>query len=224
MDVSSRVWRGPLDSRGTHSRALSAMAIAALVTMAVHIAAIAVVLVFQPDRTARRIVQPLEVTLLTPPKVLPLEPPRPPQRPKPVVKTEVKPIAPPIEPVVIPDPVPDVVSEEPPLPVAPIQEEPAPVEVPIVPPNHKAAHLHNPAPQYPAIAKRLRIQGTVMVRVLVNPAGLPLKVELARSSGSPVLDDAALKVVHNWSFVPARRGAEPIEMVLEFPINFRLDG
>jgi protein TonB len=200
------------------------MAFAALVTMMVHVIAAAALATLQSDRTTRRVLHPLEVTLLTPPQVLPpTTPPPPPPKPKPMVKPEVKPLAPPIEPVVIPDPEP-VVSEEPPLPVAPPQEEPvpAPVEVPIVLPEYRADHLRNPPPVYPAIAKRLRIQGTVLVRVLVSPAGLPKKIELAHTSGSPVLDEAALKAVREWAFVPARRGAEPIEMWLEFPMNFRL--
>jgi protein TonB len=138
-----------------------------------------------------------------------------------VVKPEVRPVAPPIEPVVIPDPEP-MVSEEPPLPVAPVQEEPAPVEVAIVLPEYRADHLRNPPPPYPAIAKRLRIQGTVLVRVLVSPAGLPKKIELAHTSGAPVLDEAALKAVRDWAFVPARRGVEPVEAWVEIPINFHL--
>jgi protein TonB len=175
-----------------------------------------------PDRHTKRVLHPLEVTLLTPPQVVPPKPPPPPPpRPKAVVKPEIKPVAPPIEPVVIPDPEP-VVSEEPPLPVAPPQEEPAPVEIPIVLPEYNADHLRNPAPAYPAIAQRLHIEGTVLVRVLVSPAGLPKKIELAHTSGTPVLDDAALKAVKNWAFVPARRGVEPVEAWVEVPINFHL--
>jgi protein TonB len=197
---------------------------AVLVTLFIHGLAATALLTMDPDRYTKRVLHPLEVTLLTPPQVLrPKPPPPPPPRPKPVVKTEVKPIAPPIEPVVIPDPEP-VVSEEPPLPVAPPQEEPtpAPVEVPIVLPEYSADHLRNPAPAYPAIAKRLHIEGTVLVRVLVSPAGLPKKIELARTSGAPVLDEAALKAVQGWAFVPARRGAEPVEAWVEVPINFHL--
>jgi protein TonB len=197
---------------------------AILITLLIHGLVAAGLLVMEPDRYAKRVLHPLEVTLLTPPQVLPPQPPPPPPpKPKPVVKPEVKPLAPPIEPVVIPDPEP-VVSEEPPLPVAPPVEEPvpAPVEVAIVLPEYRADHLRNPAPPYPAIAKRLRIEGTVLVRVLVSPAGLPKKIELAHTSGAPVLDEAALKAVRDWAFVPARRGVEPVEAWVEIPINFHL--
>jgi protein TonB len=200
------------------------MALAGLTTILIHVVAAAALLTFEPDRATRKVMQPLEVTLLTPPQVVPPKsPPPPPPKPKPVVKPEVKPVAPPIEPVVIPDPEP-VISEEPPLPVVPPVEEPVPVpvEVPIVLPEYRADHLRNPPPAYPAIAKRLRIEGTVLVRVLVSPAGLPKKIELAHTSGSPVLDEAALKAVRDWAFVPARRGVEPVEAWVEIPINFHL--
>lgn len=195
---------------------------AILITLFIHGLAVAGLFVVEPDRYAKRVLHPLEVTLLTPPQVLPPKPPPPPPpKPKPVVKPEIKPVAPPIQPVVIPDPEP-VVSEEPPMPVAPVEEVPAPVEVAIVLPEYRADHLRNPAPPYPAIAKRLRIEGTVLVRVLVSPGGLPKKIELAHTSGAPVLDEAALKAVRSWAFVPARRGVEPVEAWVEIPINFHL--
>ena len=225
MDVSSRVWKGPIIVQGSDGRAFNSMAIALSATMAVHMIALVVLLAVQPDRVIRRVNQPLEVTLLTPPQVVPPKAPAPPPpRPKPIVKPEIKPVVPPIQPVVIPDPEPQVVSEEPPLPVAPPQEEPTPVpvEVPITLPEYNANHLRNPPPEYPAIAKRLHLEGTVLVRVLVSPAGLPKKIELARTSGTPVLDDAALKAVKNWAFVPARKGVEPVEAWVEVPINFHL--
>ncbi len=221
MNASTGMWGMPIDRSESSGGALSSIAVAGVVTMLVHVIAAATIFTLQPDRTTRRVVHPLEVTLLTPPQVLPPKPPPPPPpKPKPVVKPEIQPVAPPIQPVVIPDPEP-MVSEEPQMPVAPV-EEPAPVEVAIILPEYRADHLRNPAPPYPAIAKRLRIEGTVLVRVLVSPAGLPKKIELAHTSGSPVLDESALKAVRGWAFVPARRGVEPVEAWVEIPINFHL--
>ncbi len=194
---------------------------AVLITLFIHGLLASALLAVDPDRHAVRILQPLEVTFLTPPQVLPPQPP-PPPKPKAVVKPEIKPVAPPIQPVVLPDPDP-VVSEEPPMPVAPPQEEPTPVEIPIILPEYNAEHLRsrNVAP-YPAIAKRLHIEGTVIVRVLVSPLGLPQQIEVEQSSGAPVLDEAALKAVRNWAFVPARRGVEPVEAWIRFPIKYHL--
>ena len=203
--------------------------VALLITVLVHGVAAWMIYVLKPTDQVMRRRQPLEMMFLAPPAVLPPKPvPPPPPRPK-VVKVEPKPVTPP--PPIAPAPVPEtkneVVNEEPPLPVAPPPPpEPAPVEVPqeqpVEPPEYNAAHLHNPPPPYPPMAKRLKIEGTVLVKVLVSPAGLPQQIELARSSGSSILDDAALKGVKNWAFIPARKGTEAIAAWVEIPIHFHL--
>jgi protein TonB len=100
---------------------------------------------------------------------------------------------------------------------------PAPVEAPATPPVFNAAYLRNPAPVYPAIARRSGDQGTVMLKVLVSPEGAPLRVELDQSSGSNALDSAALDAVKGWRFVPARRGAQNIEGWVRVPVVFKLE-
>ena len=75
---------------------------------------------------------------------------------------------------------------------------------PIVPPSFNAEYLDNPAPIYPPAARRLREQGRVLLLVEVAPDGLPRQVNLASSSGSPRLDEAALDAVRRWRFVPAK--------------------
>lgn len=101
---------------------------------------------------------------------------------------------------------------------------PTPVaEVPATPPLFNAAYLRNPAPVYPAIARRSGDQGTVMLKVLVNPDGIPVRIELDQSSGSKPLDSAALDAVKGWRFVPARRGAQNIEGWVRVPVVFKLE-
>lgn len=94
----------------------------------------------------------------------------------------------------------------------------------VAPPQHDAAYLRNPAPRYPLAARRAGEQGTVTLRVLVARDGLPMRVELERSSGSRHLDAAALEAVRAWRFVPARRGSDPVESWVLVPIVFRLEG
>jgi len=67
-------------------------------------------------------------------------------------------------------------------------------------------------------------QGRVVLRVLVSAAGLPEKVELKSSSGSPRLDESALQTVRLWKFVPARQGTEPVSAWVLVPISFVLKG
>ena len=91
-------------------------------------------------------------------------------------------------------------------------------------PSFSAAYLRNPAPRYPVAARRAGDQGTVTLRVLVTRDGLPARVAVEKSSGSPPLDTAALEAVRAWRFVPARQGTEAIESWVLVPIVFRLEG
>lgn len=114
---------------------------------------------------------------------------------------------------------------------APVPAAPAPVpataasrgEAPTTPPAFSASYLRNPSPPYPPAARRNGDQGTVMLNVLVSPEGVPLRVELAQSSGSRALDGAAADAVKGWRFVPARRGTLNIEAWVRVPVVFRLE-
>lgn len=86
-----------------------------------------------------------------------------------------------------------------------------------------AAYLNNPAPAYPALARRLGEEGTVRLRVWVTRDGRAGKVELARSTGSPRLDRTALETVSRWRFEPARENGTAIEQWVIVPIKFKLE-
>jgi protein TonB len=90
-------------------------------------------------------------------------------------------------------------------------------------PGFGAAYLHNLPPAYPFTAKKLKLQGTAVVRVLVSSEGEPKNVELERTSGARILDDAAVETVKRWSFVPARRGNNPITALVNVSIRFQLE-
>ncbi len=110
---------------------------------------------------------------------------------------------------------------------APVSKGPAaspPVirDDPIALSRSNAAYLNNPRPIYPFAARRLGVEGTVVLRVHVSAGGAPQQVQLFRSSGSALLDEAALKAVKGWTFVPAREGTTPISHWVEVPINFQL--
>jgi len=82
--------------------------------------------------------------------------------------------------------------------------------------------LHSEEPPYPAAARRLGEQGVVVVRVLVGIDGAVERVEVATSSGSPRLDNAALASVRRWWFAPATSGSGPVESWTSLRIVFRL--
>lgn len=100
----------------------------------------------------------------------------------------------------------------------------APLATPTLhPPRHDAAYLNNPQPAYPALSRRMGEQGKVLLRVLVSPDGHPRRVEIAEGSRHPRLDDAALRAVQQWRFIPARLGNEPVEASVLVPLVFRLE-
>lgn len=91
-------------------------------------------------------------------------------------------------------------------------------------PRYDAAYLSNPAPPYPAAARRRNVQGKVLVYAVVAPSGACARAEIRHSSGHPILDEAALQAVRAWRFVPATRDGQPVAAGVEIPIVFRLEG
>lgn len=118
----------------------------------------------------------------------------------------------------------EAASPSPALPGPRAHAEAAAPAAQVSPPRFDANYLRNPAPAYPALSRRLREQGRVVLRVRVNTAGAAEDVAVQSSSGSMRLDEAARETVLHWSFVPARRGSEPIAAWVLVPISFRLDG
>jgi protein TonB len=89
---------------------------------------------------------------------------------------------------------------------------------PLVPPTYR----RTPLPPYPAAAREQRLEGVVLLSVLVGADGRVVDVGVATSSGSWILDDAAAGAVKKWTFVPARRGSRSVESVVEVPVKFAL--
>jgi len=92
-----------------------------------------------------------------------------------------------------------------------------------MPPRFGVAYLNNPKPAYPAFAKRMRMEGTVLLKVLVSHEGTVLSLEVARSSRYEILDKAAVEAVRQWRFIPASRAFQPIDEWVQVPVAFRLD-
>jgi protein TonB len=90
-------------------------------------------------------------------------------------------------------------------------------------PSANADYLNNPAPGYPAISQRLGEQGKVVVRVLIGKNGAALKSEIAHSSGYDRLDEAALRAVTGWRYVPGQRAGVVQDMWFNVPVNFALN-
>ncbi|MFZ3017638.1 MAG: energy transducer TonB [Gallionella sp.] len=152
------------------------------------------------------------------PQVQP-EPPKPQPRieraekpaPKPPVQEEAAPqpmAAPPATPV------------SPPAQIAP----PAVAAAPVIDtaPDYKAAYLNNPRPSYPMAARRMGWEGRVVLNVEVLATGYCGDVNVFQSSGHEVLDNAALRTVKGWRFVPASRAGRSVTQWFKVPVQFSL--
>ena len=104
------------------------------------------------------------------------------------------------------------------------QKAASPAETePLTAPRFNAAYLHNPTPVYPAAARRTGYEGTVVIRARIQIDGSADRVEIKKSSGHGVLDQAALEAVRKWRFIPARRGNEAVVEWVEIPWQFKLE-
>ena len=81
--------------------------------------------------------------------------------------------------------------------------------------------LHRVVPSYPAFAKRLEKQGTVLLRVTIDERGRPAAVEILQKAGFG-LDEEAIRAVKESTFVPAKRDGKPLTCKALLPIRFVL--
>lgn len=83
--------------------------------------------------------------------------------------------------------------------------------------------VRNPAPVYPRIARLQGWQGTVVLHARVSGAGSVERLEVHRTSGYAVLDEAAMAAVRGWRFKPASRSGRPVGSEVEIPVTFKLN-
>ncbi len=83
----------------------------------------------------------------------------------------------------------------------------------------------HPAPAYPLQAKRLREQGEVTLRVMLDEAGVIRDINVQQSSGSPRLDSAGVAAIRSWRCQPALRDDKAVQstaiQTFEFVLNRR---
>jgi protein TonB len=79
-----------------------------------------------------------------------------------------------------------------------------------------------PTPHYPRLARVRGLEGEVIIKVAVNPAGVPVKTSLVRSSGHPVLDNAALEGLKKWRFGPTSEITQTIAFTTQKTVKFQL--
>jgi TonB family protein len=82
-----------------------------------------------------------------------------------------------------------------------------------------ALATYTPRPQYPYEARSRHVTGwgVILARVNLN-TGLVTSVKMVRSTGSPILDYAALSAYRQWRFRPK------IVTAVRFPFGFTMTG
>lgn len=154
---------------------------------------------------------------------------REPDLPVPPIRIKKVPPAPQKPVITITAPIPNSLPAPPTSPVnsiAPSSDVPAPATpsdngVADAAPSALAYGTQTTIP-YPPIALRSRIEGTVILRVLVGEDGAVKEIEIDKTSGSRDLDRAAREAVMKWKFKPGMRAGVAYAGWARVPINFTL--
>lgn len=84
-------------------------------------------------------------------------------------------------------------------------------------------YLREPAPRYPVQSRRLREQGVVVLRVIIDERGHACDIEIESSSGYARLDRAAQEAVASAAFRPYVEDGAPRRAQVLIPIEFSLN-
>jgi protein TonB len=77
--------------------------------------------------------------------------------------------------------------------------------------------------EYPALAKRMGVEGYVVVRLALDESGYAQSIDLLSSSGNKHLDTAALTAVRNSQPFQAPRNFGLASVTVDIPISYRID-
>lgn len=80
----------------------------------------------------------------------------------------------------------------------------------------------SPSARYPERARRLGLEGDVVLLLHIGTDGAVASVEIATSSGHEELDRAAADAARLWRFAPAREDGKAVAYDIRAPVEFRL--
>lgn len=82
--------------------------------------------------------------------------------------------------------------------------------------------IYRVQPEYPAVARQVRIQGLVVLRAIISRDGTIDNLQAL--SGYPLLIPSALNAVRQWRYRPYVLNGQPVEVETEVKVNFILSG
>jgi protein TonB len=77
--------------------------------------------------------------------------------------------------------------------------------------------------KYPDIAKKAGIEGRVVVKVLIDKDGKPLKSQILKNPGTDIFDESATKAVMDATYSPAEQNGKPVKVWMVIPISYKLN-
>jgi TonB family protein len=75
-------------------------------------------------------------------------------------------------------------------------------------------------PKYTSDALQQKIQGTVVLELVVTRDGLPSQIRVIRSLDPEGLDEEAIAAAAQWRFEPGRRGGAPVDVLVTLMLDF----
>jgi protein TonB len=76
-------------------------------------------------------------------------------------------------------------------------------------------------PEYPILARRGRIEGTVIAEAHITGSGTIDSLRII--SGNPLFFQSVLDAVKQWRYEPTLLNGEPIDVITTITVNFRLN-
>jgi len=78
-------------------------------------------------------------------------------------------------------------------------------------------------PTFPDIARKAGIEGRVVVKVLIDKDGKPIKSQILKNPGTDIFDEAATKAVMDATYSPAEQNGKPVKVWMVIPISFKMN-
>ena len=121
-----------------------------------------------------------------------------------------------LDPGVIPGGGSVVTADPAPPPPAPAPQQPVQIGGKIRAPER----VHYVSPEYPAVARAARVEGTVIIQATIDADGRVIEARILRRE--PLLDQAAVEAVRQWRYTPTTLNGVAVPVVMTVTVTFKL--
>jgi TonB family protein len=77
-------------------------------------------------------------------------------------------------------------------------------------------------PKFPPGASRFGIGGDLVVQIVIDANGQPTLPRIVHALPAPTLSFVALEALKRWQFEPARQNGEPVPIVFDLTVHYKL--